>query len=266
MSLNVLTAGEGPPVLLLHGFTGTARSWAVHIEALAGDHRVIAPDLLGHAGSDAPADPAAYAPERQAEGLCDLLELLEATPAAVVGYSMGARLALVLPRAQPPVVERLGPESPSPGIADEAERAARRLADEDHADEIERDGVEAFIDRWDQMPILASQAALPADIRAAQRHERSRHTTVGLAGALRGAGQGAMAPLHDRLPSITVPTLVVAGALDVIGRERAAVVTGAIPGARLEVVEGAGHNPHLESAEAFGRLVAEFLSPRQPTS
>ena len=122
MSLNVLTAGEGPPVLLLHGFTGTARSWAVHIEALAASHRVIAPDLLGHAGSDAPAEPATYALERQAEGLRDLLVLLEVAPVAVVGYSMGARLALVLALTQPQVVERQVLESPSPGIADEADR------------------------------------------------------------------------------------------------------------------------------------------------
>jgi 2-succinyl-6-hydroxy-2,4-cyclohexadiene-1-carboxylate synthase len=265
MSLNVLTAGSGPPVLLLHGFTGSARSWAVHIEALAADHRVIAPDLLGHAGSDAPADPAAYALERQAAGVRDLLELLEAAPAAVVGYSMGARLALVLALTQPQVVERLVLESPSPGIADERDRAARRLADEHLADEIERDGVEAFVERWAAMPIFDSQATLPADIRAAQRHERLRHTTVGLAGSLRGAGQGAMVPLHERLSAIVVPTLVVAGALDHTGCERARIVAGTIPDARLEIVAGAGHNPHLETAGAFGRLLAEFLSARQPT-
>ncbi len=265
MSLNVLTAGTGPPVMLLHGFTGTARSWAVHIETLSMEHRVIAPDLLGHAGSDAPADPAAYALERQAAGLRDLLELLDAAPAAVVGYSMGARLALVLALTQPQVVGRLVLESPAPGIADEKDRAARRLADEHLADEIERDGVEAFVERWAAMPIFASQAELPADIRAAQRHERLRHTTVGLAASLRGAGQGAMEPLHDRLSTIDVPTLVIGGALDSTGRERARTVAGGIPGARLEIVEGAGHNPHLEAAATFGRLVTEFLSPRPPT-
>jgi 2-succinyl-6-hydroxy-2,4-cyclohexadiene-1-carboxylate synthase len=264
MSLNVLTAGQGPAVLLLHGFTGTARSWAVHIEALATSHRVIAPDLLGHAGSDAPTDPAAYALERQADDLRDLLELLDASPAAVVGYSMGARLALVLALTQARVVERLVLESPSPGILDVRDRAARRQADERLADDIERDGVEAFVDRWVAMPIFASQARLPADVRAAQRQERLRHSTVGLAASLRGAGQGAMAPLHDQLASIVAPTLVVAGAQDPTGRERAALVAERIPGARLEVVEGAGHNPHLESAATFGRLLAEFLSPCPP--
>ena len=266
MGLNVLTAGKGPCVLLLHGFTGSARSWAVHIEALAASHRVVAPDLLGHAGSDAPAEPTAYALEHQAEGLRDLLELLDAAPVAVVGYSMGARLAMVLALTQPHVVERLVLESPSPGIADDDDRAARRRADEHLADEIERDGVEAFVDRWAAMPIFESQAALPADIRTAQRHERLRHTTVGLATSLRGAGQGAMAPLHDRLPHIDAPTLVIAGALDSTGRERAHTVADAIPGARLEIIEGAGHNPHLESAATFSRLVTDFLATSQPVT
>ena len=81
VSLNVLTEGEGPPVLLLHGFTGTARTWEAQIEALSPHHRVIAPDLLGHGGSDAPTESARYALDRQADDLADLLALLDTTAA-----------------------------------------------------------------------------------------------------------------------------------------------------------------------------------------
>ena len=119
MSLNVLTAGSGLPMLLLHGFTGTARLWSAQIEAWSASHRVIAPDLLGHGGSEATPDPAVYALDRQADSLADLLALLEATPATVVGYSMGARLALALAIEHPGSVARLILESPSAGIADE---------------------------------------------------------------------------------------------------------------------------------------------------
>jgi len=260
VSLNVLTAGDGPPLLLLHGFTGTARSWAPCLEAWAGRYRVIAPDLLGHAGSAAPADPAAYALERQAHGLHDLLALLGAVPAAVIGYSMGARLALVLALEHPAAVERLVLESPSPGIADPADRMLRRAADERLAAEIERGGVAAFIERWEAQPLFASQAALPVEVRLAQRHERLRHGTAGLAGSLRGAGQGAMEPLHDRLGRITVPALVVAGDLDEVGLARARLVADGIPGARLEVIGSSGHAPHLEHPDRFIRLVDEALS------
>jgi pimeloyl-ACP methyl ester carboxylesterase len=71
-----------------------------------------------------------------------------------------------------------------------------------------------------------------------------------------------MTPLHDRLGGIHAPTLVVAGGLDAAGLERARTVAAGIPGARLEVIAGAGHSPHLETPETFERLVSRFL----PTS
>ncbi len=266
MSLNVLTAGDGPPLLLLHGFTGSARMWSAQVDAWSPGFRVIAPDLLGHAGSEAPDDPTSYALERQAQTLADLLALLAAAPATVVGYSMGARLALVLALEHPASVARLVLESPSAGIADQADRAARRQSDEHLADDIERDGVEAFVARWETMPIFASHADLPADVQAQQRAERRRHSAVGLAASLRGAGQGAMSPIHDRLALITAPTLVLAGARDKSGLERARAVAGGIPGARLEVIDSAGHTPHLEAPDVFVRLTNEFLTTSPVTA
>ncbi len=260
MSLNVLTAGAGQPMLLLHGFTGTARLWSAQIEDWAATYRVIAPDLLGHGGSDAPADPAAYALERQAESLADLLTLLEAAPAIVVGYSMGARLALTLALEQPQAVARLILESPSAGIAEAADRAARREADERLAQDIERDGTEAFVERWEAMPLFASHIDLPAAVEAHQRAERRRHTPAGLAASLRGAGQGVMAPLHDRLPLVAAPSLVIAGALDQTGLARARTVASGLRDARLEVIDTAGHTPHLEAPEAFLRIANDFMS------
>ncbi len=265
MSLNVLTIGEGPAVLLLHGFTGTAQSWAGLIPAWSAKHRVVAPDLLGHGGSDAPTDPARYALERQAGDLAELLTLLDVAPAAVVGYSMGARLALVLALEHPDSVARLVLESPSAGIADPATRAERRLADERLADELERDGMEAFVDRWEALPLFAGHAALPDDARARLRRERLSHDPHGLAASLRGAGQGAMPPLHDRLGEVRVPTLVIAGALDPTGLERAGAVTDGIPDARLGVIVGTGHTPHLEAPGDFARVATDHLSATHAT-
>ncbi len=266
MSLNVLTEGSGQPLLLLHGFTGTARMWSSQIEAWSADHRVIAPDLLGHGRSDAPAEPVHYALERQAASLADLLALLEAEPATVVGYSMGARLALVLALEYPRSVARLVLESPSAGIVDDADRNARRVADEHLAQEIVRDGTDAFIARWEAMPIFASHVDLPADVESHQRAERRRHTPTGLAGSLRGAGQGAMAPMHDRLRHVTSPTLVVAGVLDTAGAGRAKVVATGIPHARLEIIDRAGHTPHLERPQTFIRVVDDFLTSSPVTA
>jgi 2-succinyl-6-hydroxy-2,4-cyclohexadiene-1-carboxylate synthase len=178
---------------------------------------------------------------------------------------MGARIALVLALQHPDAVGRLVLESPSAGLATASARAARAAADGQLADEIERDGVAAFVERWEAMPILASQAALAAEVRARQRRERLRHTPAGLAGSLRGAGQGAMPPLHHRLGQVAAPTLVIAGGLDATGLARAREVADGIPGARLAVVPDAGHSPHLEAPEAFASLVDDFIRTSQAT-
>lgn len=259
MSLNVLTAGSGPPLLLLHGFTGTAQTWSGQVESWSRGRRVIAPDMLGHGGSEASVDPARHALACQAAELVTLLDLLEAVPATVVGYSMGARLALVLAIDHAHLVERLILESPSAGITDPAARAERRAADEQLAADLEREGTEAFVDRWERLPVLASHGALSEVARARLRSERLSHDPAGLAASLRGAGQGAMEPLRDRLAEVRAPTLVLAGALDPPGLERARIVAEGIPGARLEIVEGAGHTPHLETPEAFDDVVIGHL-------
>jgi 2-succinyl-6-hydroxy-2,4-cyclohexadiene-1-carboxylate synthase len=88
---------------------------------------------------------------------------------------------------------------------------------------------------------------------------RRGNTAAGLAASLRGAGQGAMEPLFDRLALVTAPTLVIAGGLDDAGRPRAARVASGIPGARLAVVDDAGHTPHDEQPDAFRHLVLDFL-------
>jgi 2-succinyl-6-hydroxy-2,4-cyclohexadiene-1-carboxylate synthase len=258
--LEVRVSGVGPSVLALHGFTGSGATWDGLAGALGDGRRLIAPDLLGHAGSDAPPDPARYAVERQVDDLAALLDVLAAAPADVVGYSMGARLALVLALRHPGAVRTLVLESPSAGIADERERERRRAADEALAAGLERDGLVAFVDAWEAQPLFASQQALPAEVRARQRTERLRHDPAGLAASLRGAGQGAMAPLHTRLGEIGCTALVIAGALDTVGLARAHLVAAGLPAATLHVVAGAGHAVHLEQPEAFLRLARQHLS------
>jgi len=265
--LEVRSGGQGMPLLLLHGFTGRGASWGPHLRAFQRSHRTIVVDLLGHGRSDAPADPARFAVERQADDLAALLGAVGAPVADVLGYSMGARIALALALDHPAVVRRLVLESPSAGIADPAERDRRRAADEALAETIERDGVAAFVEHWEGQPLFASHATLPVAAREGLRRQRLGHMPAGLANALRGGGQGAMTPLQRRLGEVRAPTLVVVGSLDPVGRERAAAVAGGIPGARLEVIEGAGHTPHLERPAAFRRLVTVFLAgaPAPPT-
>ncbi len=252
------TRGAGDPLLLLHGFTGRGTSWGAHATAFARWFRVIVVDLPGH-GRSGTAEPARLSIERMADDLASLLRRLDAVPAHVLGYSMGARLALRLAVAASGVVRRLILESPTAGITDAADRIARRAADDALADRLEHEGTAGFVTSWERSPVFASHAALAPAVVARQRAIRLANDPVGLAASLRGAGQGTMESLHDRLGTIRTPTLVIAGALDDRGRPRAAQVAEGIPHARLSVVDGAGHTPHLEQPLRFRRLALEFL-------
>jgi 2-succinyl-6-hydroxy-2,4-cyclohexadiene-1-carboxylate synthase len=263
-ALEVRDQGHGPPLLLLHGFTGTSATWHGVVAACQDQRRVLTPDLLGHGGSDAPRDPTSYGLELQADTLVVLLGRLGAVPAEVVGYSMGARLALVLALRHPEAVARLAIESPSAGIGDPDARASRRAADEALAETLEHHGIEAFATAWERQPLFASQVELAETERARLHAERRTHDPRGLAASLRGAGQGTMSPLHDRLGEISIPTLVVAGELDAVGVRRASRIAAAIPAARLEVIARAGHTPHLEQPGAFIDRLVSFLGIHPP--
>jgi 2-succinyl-6-hydroxy-2,4-cyclohexadiene-1-carboxylate synthase len=247
-----------PPVVLLHGFTGSGETWGPLAATLHG-YATIAVDLAGHGRSDAPADPARYALTRFADDLHRLLDTLGVERAALLGYSMGARAALQFALAHPERLSALLLESASPGLASPEERAARVAADAALADAIEREGVESFVDRWERLPLWASQGALPASVRAALRAQRLTNRATGLANSLRGAGAGAVPPLLGRLHALRMPTLLVAGALDEKYVEYARAMAGVLPDATVEIVAGAGHAVHLERPEALAAAVRRFL-------
>src|SRR5262249_51588996 len=146
----------------------------------------------------------------------------------------------------------------SAGLADPAERAARVRADEALAQELERDGLERFVDRWMALPLFASQARLGSEFLAASRAARLHNRTHGLAASLRGVGTGAQPPLHARLAQLDVPILFAAGAEDAkfaaLARELAATARHG----RVALVPDAGHAAQLENPGAVLALARDF--------
>ena len=264
LGLHAEVAGSGPPLVLLHGFTGSADTWGDLTATLAAEYTIIAPDLIGHGRSDAPADVERYWMPRAVADLVALVRQLGHERAAWLGYSLGGRTALQLVTHHPEAVEALILEGASPGIADDEERAARVRSDEAMAERIERDGVEAFVDTWERVPLFASQLALPAETRASIRATRTSNTATGLANSLRGMGAGAQDPLQDRVAAIEAPTLLIAGELDTKYVEIARDMARTMPDATMHAIEGAGHAAHLERPAAFQRPLLEFLRRAYP--
>ncbi len=261
----VRVVGDGPPLLLLHGFTGRGAGWGPHLPVLRRRFTTIVVDLLGHGRSDSPEDPARHAVERQAADLAEIVRQVAGGPADVLGYSFGARVALMLSMNAPSTVRRLILESPSAGIADPVQRQVRRAADEALAADLERDGMATFVARWEGLNLFADQTRLSTAVRRRLHEGRQQNRPSGLAASLRGAGQGTMTPLHGRLAEVQAPTLVIVGGLDPV-RARSELVAAHIPGAGLAVVPGVGHAPHVEAPARFQAIALAFmLAPNSAT-
>jgi len=259
LSYHVEVAGDGPPLLLLHGFTGCAAVWRPFLPAWARRRRIVAVDLPGHGRTDAPRDPARCRTERVADDLCRLMDRLSIGKAAVLGYSMGGRLALSLAMLAPERVSALIVESGSPGLADAGERLARARQDEELAARIERDGVEAFVDDWENLPLFSTVRRMPERVRHELRRMRLANRPDGLAASLRGMGTGVQPSWWDRLPSLAVPVQLIVGELDGKFRRIAERMQALLPDARLAVVPDAGHLVHVEKPEIFATIVMHFL-------
>lgn len=241
--------------MLAHGFTQTARLWGPFGEALARRHQLIACDLPGHAGSsEVRADLS-----QGAELLVEAARQAGVTgPFDLLGYSLGARLALHAALGHPEAVRRLVIIGGTAGLEDEEVRTRRRARDDGLADELERSGdVAAFLTRWLAAPMFAT-------LGRPELAERLRNTAPGLASSLRLAGTGTQAPLWDRLGGLERPVLVLVGATDVrfalIGQRMVA----ALPDAAFSLVPGAGHPAHLEQPESSALLVERFLTTGSP--
>jgi len=233
-------------VVLLHGFTHTGASWDPVVAALAESYRALAPDIRGH-GSAAGREPvtlgavigdvAGIAPPRF----------------TLVGYSMGGRIALHAALALSDRVERLVLIGASPGLADPAERAARRAADERLADEVEHMTIGEFAHRWAQTPVLAGQ---PPAVAAAVDSDRRRNQPAGLARALRGLSTGALPSLWERLGELAVPVTLVVGERDEKFSAIAGEMARGLSDGRVVAVAGAGHAVHLEAPERVAELIS----------
>jgi 2-succinyl-6-hydroxy-2,4-cyclohexadiene-1-carboxylate synthase len=249
--------GDGPPLLLLHGFTGSRSSFAHLRSLLAPRADVVAVDLPGHGESPFDEDTTFTS---TLDALLGLLDKLGLPQVDVAGYSLGARLALGLAVASGTRIRRLVLESGSPGLRRRHDRGERRREDEALAVRIETEGVAAFVQSWEALPLFVGVRTLPAEVQEALRRRRLSGDAGGLALCLRRLGLGTQPSYWSALPSIRTPTLLLSGARDVKFTALAHRMAAELPVVWGHVFAGVGHAPHLEVPEAWAREVTGFLA------
>ena len=256
MGLHVEITGSGPPLVLLHGFTQTARLWGPFGDALAEAYTLISVDLPGHGGSDSV--------RANLPATADLVtEAVTATtgsgPCSLLGYSLGARVALHVALGTDLALRHLIVIGATGGIEDPEARAGRRGRPmrEVAADTSKASGdVDAFIARWVSGPMFARLAGTGvADV-----DERRRNSASGLASSLRLCGTGTQEPLWDRVGSLGVPLLAMAGTDDVRFGAHAQRLAALAPTGVASLVPGGGHAVHLAQPRAVARIVSHWLA------
>jgi 2-succinyl-6-hydroxy-2,4-cyclohexadiene-1-carboxylate synthase len=254
------TWGEGTrPLLLLHGFTGNRGAFD-HLRPLLGPAvKAIAVDLPGHGESALPQRTGREGFIETVEALLALVSRLGHGPVDVLGYSQGARLALALAVRAPERFGRVILESGSPGLHRRQERAARREADAKLAAFIRTQGVAAFVERWEALPLFDGLRRLPAQLQDSLRARRGACSADGLAGALESLGLGVQPDYWPSLHRQRLPMLLLTGADDFKFTQTARRMAVDLPVVWRHAFAGCGHAPHLEAPQAYAREVLSFL-------
>lgn len=249
------------PLVCLHGFTGGPSSWERVLARLPEETQVHRPPVLGHgAGSEA----RSFVDE--VDRLAASIEERAVAAAVLAGYSMGARLALGLLVRHPRLFAAGVLVAPHPGLRDAGERRERARSDEALARRLEVEGLESFVDAWQELPLFATQKRLPPAVLAEQRAQRLAHHPAGLARALRVLSTGQMPGYRDALSRLDLPLRLLAGGEDRKFCRLAREITTAVPHAELTIVPGVGHNLCLEAPGAVARVLRQELADSEPAA
>ncbi len=254
IALHLEVEGEGPLVLLLHGFGGSARNWRPQMRALRPSFRVAAFDLRGHARSAAPDDAAAYRPACFVADVARVLDHLGVERAVVGGLSMGAGIAARFAAAQPARVRALVLASLPPGAEEGTRQRTWALA---FAEAIDRGGLEAAGARF----AWGAESGLDANAVKLVRAGFLEHPPHAIAHTLREflALQPGWSGVADSLIAQHIPLLVIAGERDTVSLTPCLNLAHALAEAELLVVPNAGHVVNLEARDAVSAVLRDFL-------
>lgn len=233
--------GQGPTVLLSHGYSATCRMWDGQIEALRDRYQIIVWDMRGHGQSGYPTDPAAYSEAATVEDMAAILRTCGIRRAVIGGLSLGGYMSLAFHRAHPEMTRALMIFDTGPGFRNAEAREAWNQRARQRADDLETRGLAAL--------------GTSDEVRMSQHRDAS-----GLAGAARGMLTQRDDSVIRSLETIGVPSLVLVGSNDTNFLAATDYMARKIPGATKVVIEDAGHAANLHQPVAFNRAVEAFLA------
>ena len=234
--------GEGPVILLTHGYSSSSGMWKGQVEPLSAKHKLVIWDMRGHGDSDYPEDQAAYTEEATVADMAALLDLVGAEKAIIGGLSLGGYMSLAFNRVHPERVAALLIIDTGPGYRNDEAREGWNQNAIARAERLDRDG-------------LGDPAKASAEVRAV------RHRSAdGLAKAARGMLTQRDAGVMNSLSTIEAPALVVVGANDTPFLAASDYMAAKIPGAKKVVIPDAGHAANIDQPDAFNRAIGGFLN------
>ena len=235
------THGDGPAILLTHGYSATSQMWGPQVAALSENHTLITWDMRGHGRSDSPADADSYSEALTTADMAALLDHLGFASAIIGGLSLGGYMSLAFNVDYPARVEALLIIDTGPGFRkDEAREAWNRTAEARAAD-------------------LEARGFAALEGRSPEQAEAEHREVNGLVMAARYLLTQRNPRVIASLPDIAVPALVLAGSEDTPFLKATDYMAAKIPGARKVVIEHAGHASNLDQPAAFNAAVCDFI-------
>lgn len=241
VSLYYEVHGQGPVILLTHGFSATSQMWRGQIEALSKDHTLVLWDMRGHGQSDYPDDQAAYSEPATVTDMGALLDTVGAKTAIVGGLSLGGYMSLAFHRVHPERVKALLIIDTGPGYRKDEARDGWNANAIRTAEDFEANGLKRL------------ERASP------EMRSSTHRNAVGLAKAARGMLTQRDAAVIESMPGIKVPSLVLVGSEDKPFLAATDYMAAKIPGARKVIIEGAGHAANIDRPVEFNAAVTAFL-------
>lgn len=234
--------GEGPAVLLSHGYSATSRMWRGQIEPFSRRCKLITWDMRGHGCSDYPEDPAAYSEQATVADMAAILDAAGEERAVIGGLSLGGYMSLAFHLAHPRRTRALLIIDTGPGYKNDAARDGWNESAGKTALRYETRG-------------LGDLESGGVEMRTAQHRD-----ATGLVRAARGMLAQCDARVINSLPDAGVPALVVVGSEDKPFLAASDYMAAKIPGAEKVVIPGAGHAANIDQPEAFNEAVLGFLN------